>query len=87
MTGEGTRTIKLAFESEGIHLHLSQLVQLKAMRPGTKESKKYAQILRSVKAIGLVEAPVVSRDPTNPRQFFLLDGHLRIEALRDLGID
>ena len=86
MTGEA-KTIKLAFESEGVHLQLSQLVPLKTMRPGTKESKKYLQILRSVKAIGLVEAPVVSRDPTNPGTFFLLDGHLRIEALRDLGID
>ena len=57
------------------------------MRPGTKESKKYAQILRSVKAIGLVEAPVVSRDPSTLDRFFLLDGLLRVEALKDLGID
>ena len=80
------KSIKLAFESEGILLDLEQLVHLKTMRPGTKESKKYAQILRSVRAIGLVEAPVVSRCPTSSRQFFLLDGHLRIEALKDLGI-
>lgn len=86
MSEDGEKQIKLAFESEGIHLHLSQLVPLKSMRPGTKESKKYAQILRSVRAIGLVEAPVVSRDPSNASQFFLLDGHLRIEALKDLGI-
>lgn len=87
MSDEDSKTVKLAFESKGIHLDLLQLVPLKTMRPGTKESRKYAQILRSVKAIGLVEAPVVSRDPTDPDKFFLLDGHLRIEALRDLGID
>ena len=86
MSGEDPKTIKLAFEAKGVHLDLAQLVPLKSMRPGTKESKKYAQILRSVKAIGLVEAPVVSRDPTNPGKFFLLDGHLRVEALGDLGI-
>jgi len=79
------RRVKLAFESEVVRLRLDQLVPLKSMRPGTKESKKYAQILRSVRAIGLVEAPVVSRDPTNRARFFLLDGHLRIEALKDLG--
>ena len=87
MSGGGGKAVKLAFEATGIHLQLSQLVPLKTMRPGTKESKKYAQILRSVKAIGLVEAPVVSRDPTNPERFFLLDGLLRIEALKDLGIE
>ncbi len=87
MSRDAPKAIKLAFESSGLHLAISQLVPLKTMRPGTKESKKYAQILRSVRAIGLVEAPVVSRDPTNPDRFFLLDGHLRIEALVDLGID
>lgn len=81
------KAIKLAFETKGVHLKLSQLVPLKTMRPGTKESKKYAQILRSVKAIGLVEAPVVSRDPSTLDRFFLLDGLLRVEALKDLGID
>jgi len=86
MTDGAANSIKLAFEAESIHLELSQLVPLKTMRPGTKESKKYAQILRSVGAIGLVEAPVVSRDTTSPDRFFLLDGHLRIEALKDLGI-
>ncbi|QQR39020.1 plasmid partitioning protein RepB C-terminal domain-containing protein [Devosia rhizoryzae] len=87
MTAGSGKAVKLAFEASGIHLNLTQIVPLKTMRPGTKESKKYAQILRSVKAIGLVEAPVVSRDPSNPGKFFLLDGMLRIEALKDLGID
>ncbi len=81
------KVVKLAFEPEGIQLLISQLVPLKTMRPGTKESKKYAQILRSIGAIGIVEAPVVSRDPSNPDRFFLLDGLLRVEALKDLGID
>lgn len=86
MRGDGGKAVKLAFETKGVHLDLAQLVPLKTMRPGSKESKKYAQILRSVKAIGLVEAPVVSRDPSNPDKFFLLDGLLRVEALKDLGI-
>jgi hypothetical protein len=87
MSGGSGEAVKLAFETTGILLQLSQLVPLKTMRPGTKESKKYAQILRSVKAIGLVEAPVVSRDPTRSERFFLLDGLLRLEALKDLGIE
>lgn len=79
--------IKLAFERESMLLPISQLVPLKSLRPGTKGSKKYDQILRSVRAIGLVEAPVVSRDPAHPDRFFLLDGHLRIEALKDIGVE
>lgn len=78
--------VKLAFEPDTVDLAIEQLVPLKVLRPGTKDSKKYAQIRGSIKAIGLVEAPVVARNPDNPESFFLLDGHLRIEALKDLGI-
>lgn len=82
-----SHAIKFAFEAETIQLAIKQLVPLKTLRAGTKGSKKYEQIVRSVRAIGLVEAPVVARDPVHPDRFFLLDGHLRIEALKDIGIN
>lgn len=75
-----------AFEPESIDISIDQLIPLKALRPGTKESKKYGQIRGSVKAIGLVEAPIVARNPAGKHQYFLLDGHLRVEARKDLGI-
>lgn len=75
-----------AFERESIVLALTQLSPLKIMRPGTKESSKYRQILTSVRAVGLVEPPVVIGDSTHPERYFLLDGHLRVEALKDLGV-
>lgn len=78
--------IKLSFQDETKRILLSDLIPLKALRPGVKESKKYAQIMSSVRAIGLVEAPVVAPNPTQSGKFLLLDGHLRIEALRDLGV-
>lgn len=82
----GSQGVKLAFETETVVVPLARIVALKVLRPGMKESRKYAQILGSVRAIGLVEAPVVTPDPTRPGTYFLLDGHLRIEALKDLGI-
>jgi len=39
-----------------------------------------------VREVGLVEPPVVARNPEQPGSFLLLDGHLRIEVLKDLGI-
>src|SRR3546814_13683447 len=56
------------------------------MRPGTKDSQKYAQIRTSVRAVGLVEAPAVAPDHKHPGRYSLLDGHLRVEVLKDLGI-
>ncbi|MEJ2125855.1 MAG: plasmid partitioning protein RepB C-terminal domain-containing protein [Alphaproteobacteria bacterium] len=78
-------SVKLGFKSDFVLLRLDQIVPLKILRPEAKKSKKYAQILRSVQAIGLVEAPVVTPDPKHPNKYFLLDGLLRIEALRDIG--
>ena len=78
--------MRLGFERESVVISLAQLMPLKTMRPGTKESRKYAQILTSVRAVGLVEAPAVTPDPEHPGRYFLLDGHLRLEALKDLGI-
>jgi len=87
MTGSGGwNGVAQAFERESIVLALSQLSPLKVMRPGTKESSKYRQILTSVQAVGLVEPPVVIGDRNHPDRYFLLDGHLRVEALKDLGI-
>ena len=84
--GDEPNGVAQAFERESIVLALTQLSPLKIMRPGTKESNKYKQILTSVRAVGLVEPPVVIGDRTHPNRFFLLDGHLRVEALKDLGI-
>lgn len=83
MTGRGP--VKLSFEDETRRIPLSDLIALKTLRAGVKESKKYAQILSSVRAIGLVEAPVVTPNPSDVGRYFLLDGQLRVEALRDLG--
>lgn len=79
------KVVRLSFESAPRTVALDQLIPLKILRQGVKESKKYRQILGSVRAIGLVEAPVIAPDPGNPGCYFLLDGHLRIEALKDLG--
>lgn len=81
------RAIKLAFQREVIKLNLDQIILLKALRPGTKAGKKYAQIVSSVRAIGLVESPVVTPDKRHIGSYYLLDGHLRIEALKDLGVN
>lgn len=80
-------SVKLAFERDIVLLKLEQIVPLKTLRAGTKESKKYTQILSSVRVVGLVELPAVAPDPKHPGTYFLLDGLLRIEALKDLGIE
>ena len=84
--GSNKSGVKLAFEREFAVVAIENIVALKALRPGIKESKKYLQIVRSIRAIGLVEPPVVAPDPTKSGHYFLLDGQLRVEALKDIGM-
>ena len=79
--------VHLAFEKNCISVPIASIVALKALREGVHQSKKFAQIVKSIKSVGLVEAPVVIPDPGNEKQYFLLDGHLRIEALKQLEIE
>ena len=77
--------VKMAFETEKVHAIIADLQPLRPVTCDIKKTPKYAQIVASVREVGLVEPPVVARLRNDPAKFLLLDGHLRIEALRDLG--
>ena len=77
--------LRVAFAPGCVRLKLSSILPLKAIRPGIKSTIKYQQILASIEEVGLVEAPVVTKVAKQPGQYFLVDGHLRLVALRELG--
>lgn len=74
------------FEDVCVCIPLDKLTPLKFPEPSVKNTAKYQQILATVRSVGLVEPPAVMRDPRNTQRYLLLDGHLRIEALKDLGL-
>jgi ParB-like chromosome segregation protein Spo0J len=78
-------TVIQAFDSDCIVLPIGSILPVKAMEKTVKSSHKYRQIAASIHEIGLVEPPVVIRDARDANLYLLLDGHLRIEVLRDLG--
>lgn len=82
-----SKSVTQGFKPGCLMIAATALSSLKALRPNVKKSKKYEQIVASVRAIGLVEPPVVYPDFDRPGFYFILDGHLRIEAAKDLHID
>lgn len=78
-------SVCIAFESEFVTVPISALLPVRPPRASVKSSHKYQQIRASVIEIGLVEMPAIARIPDNPDHFLLLDGHLRVEILKDLG--
>jgi hypothetical protein len=79
------QAIKSAFLRECLRIKIGNILPLKALRPTVKKSLKYQQILASVQDVGLVEPPAVTLAPNRRDQYFLVDGHLRIEVAKDLG--
>jgi hypothetical protein len=77
--------VKIAFEEDFVVLPINAILPVHTLRKTVKASQKYRQITASVREVGLVEPPVVARDKNQPNIFLLLDGHLRIEILKDLG--
>ena len=74
-----------AFDSTSAIVAITAILPVRSIDKAIKASHKYQQIASSIKEIGLVEPPVVFKQVGADERFLLLDGHLRIEALKDLG--
>jgi hypothetical protein len=79
-------SVRMGFEQRTLVVKLADIQPLKRVTEEVKRSPKYRQIAASVGEIGLVEPPVVTRSRDNASKFLLLDGHLRLEILRDRGL-
>lgn len=77
------KKLNKAFEQAIIRLKLSEIFPSKEVNKAIFSTRKYAQIVSSIREIGLIEAPIVT---FNENKYVLLDGHLRLNALKDLGI-
>jgi len=75
----------IGFELGTKMIALSAIIPLRSIQSSTKQSLKYRQVAASIQAVGLVEAPVVAPNPKKSGTYFLLDGLLRIEAIKELG--
>ena len=77
--------IKIGFEKEIVTLALNQIIPLKIIPPSIRNSVKYKQILASVKEVGIIEPLVVSPCKDGKDQYYLLDGLIRLEVIKELG--
>lgn len=80
------KTIRMAFEASTVRVDIADILPLRAVRPALKSTKKYTQIVASIRELGIIEPPVVARRRGIDGKFLLLDGHLRIEALKDMKV-
>lgn len=77
--------VKMAFEAEGKRIAIADIQPLKLISAAVKNTPKYAQIAASMRELGIIEPPVVARDQSRTGKYLLLDGHSRLEVLKDMG--
>ena len=80
-----TKKVQLGFENDCVTIPVAEILPVRVLSKSIKSSRKYTQITASIREIGLVEPPVVARSSDAGGSWLLLDGHVRIEVLKDLG--
>ncbi len=74
-----------AFENSTLRIPVEDITPLREIRPGVRSTVKYRQIAASIEEVGIIEPPVVIRDPQAKNRFRLLDGHIRLDILISQG--
>jgi hypothetical protein len=77
--------VGLGFDPQPLDVPVENILPSRGMPPGLATSRKFRQIKVSIGEIGLIEPLTVSPVPSDPDRFVLLDGHMRLLALRELG--
>ena len=78
--------IKLAFYDKITQLSINKIIPTKTIPDGMQANRKFNQILASIKEVGIIEPLVVTTNGKSRQQYILLDGHVRLEILKTLGI-
>ncbi len=76
----------LGFDLETYQIPLDQLLPSKKVPDGIMSTRKYKQIVSSIHEIGLIEPLAVIQPDASKSEYLLLDGHLRVLALKELGM-
>jgi uncharacterized ParB-like nuclease family protein len=80
-----SRDVRVAFDVNGIRLTLDRILPLKSVESDPKKSPTFARIVKSIAEIGVIEPLIVYPHKSQKGMYLLLDGHLRLNALKRLG--
>lgn len=79
--------LTLGFDLETWQIPLDELLPSKKVPDGVMTTRKFRQIVSSIREIGLIEPLSVIKPNPNQAGYMVLDGNLRVLALKELGYD
>ena len=77
--------VTIGFQAEPLMIPLARILPSHKVPAGLATSRKFTQIKKSIAEIGLIEPLSVAPLDRASEQHMLLDGHIRLVALHDLG--
>ncbi len=80
-------SVTLGFVPEPLAVPLPRILPSRRTPAGLTSTRKFKQILSSIGEVGLIEPLTVTAVDQQSGNHILLDGHIRLLALRDLGHD
>lgn len=80
-------SVPQAFSPDVLQVPLGNIMPSRRLPASVPGSVKYRQIVCSIKNVGLIEPLSVTLTNGTVGQYVLLDGHVRLLALHDLGIE
>lgn len=77
--------VALGFKPEPMLVKFEKILPVRKLPENINVSRKYKQVLESIRSIGLIEPLIICASTTEAGMHILLDGHTRLHALRELG--
>lgn len=81
-----TNRVRMAFERRIVTLPLSAILPLRKVPDTVMKSVRYKRIATSIAEVGIIEPIVVAPPRGADARHVLLDGHVRLAVLAELGI-
>ena len=78
--------VTVGFEPESVTIPIADILPLRLVDDAARKRRKFRQITASIRDIGIVQPPMVARCSDGKHKYLLLEGHLRLEILKDLGV-
>jgi hypothetical protein len=79
------KSVRAAFNLDGVTLPLSAIHPIRQVKPTDHAWGKYRSMLASIREVGVIEPLIVHPQKGARGSYVLLDGHMRLKALGELG--
>lgn len=79
------KTVRAAFDLVGLTLPLTAIHPIRQIKPTDFAWGKYRAMLASIREVGVIEPLMIHPQKGARDIYFLMDGHMRLKALQELG--